>query len=723
MEFNKDLEMTMMKYTKVAIIGLYSWSSFAQVPTVIRGSAHMQVKENTAIDKNTSGDRGTINERRNSNSKSTTNASTTSKANSSPSKIQSLFNTMVTPASRTTADSQVIINAQLNPHVSTVLNGGEACTEALSAQDLAQMESDQYLIQSFLNLYNIQGSEAEKIKGANLYMSILLQKLRSTVDAIHEKNSKTSNTSFLNGLSQKDLFVANFMNNAEMIKNLNALITAHQSLELPEYKIDGYLKLAIDEFNSCQTKGSSCAGQDDIWNRWFKDQGFGILSPMKTADMKISGSKTEKENFDIELPSGPYTSKELTKNLFEMINIYGGKNFDYFSYLKGQSLSATEKADKDSIIAPGKVVAGLMLKLANQRLVGYYKYQNCRLLLQNSSNTNVLENSFYNAVKGSKTSSAAVDKAPISTTPSTPPAIVTCDKDCGDGVKVTSGDKPLAVAPTKAPATEERVIGVNLCSKNNTSVIQYTSATTSKLIAFCPTAVDKNQPTCYQGKCSQKGFHFENGVEVKNVLKPGTEGLYCEGNALMENGAFVKWCGDPGGEALTCLKGKCAAPGQIFVGEKPVAQVTNNQCVNDDNCETGFQCNSNKCEPKQKREVIDGSKFVSLWDSKKKDYGVKVFDGCISGYVWSQDTCKSADSVRCSPFSVRDWTGAGGAVCRASQRSSFGAVGDVITIRATEKTYDGKFSGEIKLKCTRSSLNSEIYEWVPDTSSAVCNKQ
>ena len=355
------------------------------------------------------------------------------------SNIEGLVNNLVS-SDPSTGESRVIIHAQLEPNISNVVKNNQAsCELPLTTQDLNQMKSDEFLVQSFLDLYKLAPSRKKMSMDSNFFMSILLQKARGSIEAVAENGSRSSNSSFLNKLTQNDLMVVKFASNVDAIRSMNMLITAHQSLEVPHYNIDGYLKMATVEFLACRTDSRKCVNENLLWPQWFKNQGFGIVSPSVNRNMVTNGNATTKENFEIKLSVGSRKSQELIKNLLELTNIYGGEKFDYFAYLKGEKLKAEQGLNDGKIFAPGKIVAGVMLKLANQRLVGYYKYQKCRLLKQNGKIADLVSNG--------TTSSNRVN----SQSQSQSAQLHVCNgNNCSSGTQVTSGNQALALSPQSA---------------------------------------------------------------------------------------------------------------------------------------------------------------------------------------------------------------------------------------------------------------------------------
>jgi hypothetical protein len=210
---------------------------------------------------------------------------------------------------------------------------------------------------------------------SNTFLNIVLQKVRGPSEAVAENAKNSDNQSFLSRLSQSDLMVAHFMAGVDAVKNMDVLIKAHQSVEIPEYNIDGYIKRASDEYNICiQTnKESDCKVNDQLWNKWFKSQAL----------------------------------------------------------------------NKTKLDAPEKIVGALLFKNANQRLVGYYKYQKCRLLKQNNESTEIISNGFYNQQaknSGAKKDSNASKKQSQG-------QISACKgNDCKNGTVVTNGKQKLIVS-------------------------------------------------------------------------------------------------------------------------------------------------------------------------------------------------------------------------------------------------------------------------------------
>lgn len=603
------------------------------------------------------------------------NKSKTSNTNKNSSPLMALFEDLLTTPNRATAEPRVVLNAQIAPYISQVLTGNEnSCQAPLEEEDFNQMVADQYLINSLLELYKVTTNENVKIKGSNLYMSILLQKIRGATEAVSEHSVKT-NMSFLDGLSQSDMMVATFMSNVDSIKNLNLLIAAHQSLELPVYKVDGYIKLAVEEYKNCYGKAVSCVETDEIWNKWFVNQGFGISSPLITANMVQKGKSTVKENFEIQLNVGPFTSKELIKQLFEMINVYGGADFDYLAYLQGEELKAEQGMKGGQMNAPGKIMAGILLKLANQRLVNYYKYQRCRLLKQNSTQTNVLAQSFYNATKTTETTQ------PVQTTSQNP--IKSCQgEECRSGTQVTSGDQSLTVAPSHPTGLH--------CYKD----ALYDGPT---LIQSCPQGPNGGI-SCDKGKCADEGYVFINGHQKQwKGNKSGT----CYANSACDSGR-------------DCVNNYCKIRTRVTSEGGTEFLETWDDSINgfgakvSTGCSYGYVNEGGSCINKKKCAEVPNGNVFQIYQAKSKSWGECSEYKCNEGFErdgsWKRCVQSGAKICDSSAMDKSDKDMFGGLLLNHGEKKTIYSQGNF-----NSHNYSGKLN-KATFSCHNGVLSRNTFE-------------
>lgn len=275
-----------------------------------------------------------------------------------------------------------------NFHVENRIDG-QYCIGDVDLPDTEQYSRDRSFINGFVNIHQVKGSEF--YSDLNSFIAVLVAKLQlatlGTSFNLTEKEPLTETSEvgpFDEIMSGHDTAIKNSIEVYEIFsKDLEKMIFAHQSLESGSYSLDGLIEKTIKEYKLCKTSVADCPNASKKWDKYFSTVGQGLYDPFLSDSFYSSTSSPLKDVTRSELMIRDYSERLYdgiyAKLLVEVMNIYGGENFNYFKFLENGTLDVTEDPNGTKLLAPGKVVVAVLMKMVNARMVNYYKFTKCKL--------------------------------------------------------------------------------------------------------------------------------------------------------------------------------------------------------------------------------------------------------------------------------------------------------------------------------------------------------
>lgn len=243
------------------------------------------------------------------------------------------------------------------------------------------MRRDQIFFKSFEEIFS--GTLSRK-EGADYVASILAERLKSydEFEFFSSGAEEDQSISAILQLGNIGLQVAHIQERIKLHESLIVGVKGEEGKDTNSLKLNDYFKYAYNDWLACLQDQKKCGSR---WEEWFSSsplaRGHGLLLPPLSKNLSLTvrndGGIT-RENVHYLVPGGPLIDNEFNKKMLEIIFVYGGENFDIVKFInEGESYLSAETRSEGVINSPGKIILGLMILKANQRVIDYFKYQKC----------------------------------------------------------------------------------------------------------------------------------------------------------------------------------------------------------------------------------------------------------------------------------------------------------------------------------------------------------